>query len=185
MAMNPREDAQPLLLEAIAFAARAHRGQLRKDGQTPYASHAFRVCLIVRDLFGVSDRDVLMAAVLHDTVEDTKTDHDDIAEQFGPQVAGWVSTLSKDKRLPFDEREAAYAQGLTGAPWQVQVCKLADIFDNLTDSVHTTQEERARSLRNARRYLDALKANLKAEAICAWEQVDKLYTETAAQEVRS
>ena len=48
-----------LVLDAVAFAARAHHGQLRKDGKTPYASHPFRVCLIVRDIFGVDDPRVL------------------------------------------------------------------------------------------------------------------------------
>src|SRR6266702_1696056 len=88
-----------LLLEAIAFAARAHQGQLRKDQRTPYVSHVFRVCLIVRQVFGVDDASVLTAAVLHDTIEDTTTDFDDLAERFGATVAGWVAILSKDKRL--------------------------------------------------------------------------------------
>ena len=66
------------LLQAAAFAARAHRNQWRKDGQTPYVSHVFRVCLTVRQLFGVDDDDVLTAALLHDTIEDTDTDFDDI-----------------------------------------------------------------------------------------------------------
>src|SRR5260370_39562517 len=88
------------LLEAIAFAARAHQGQLRKDGRTPYVSHVYRVCLIVRQIFGVDDVSVLTAAVLHDTVEDTTTDFDDLAKEFGSEVAGWGAALSKDKRLP-------------------------------------------------------------------------------------
>ena len=59
------------LLRAAAFAARAHRHQWRKDGQTPYVSHVFRACLTVRHVFGVDDDDVLAAALLHDTIEDT------------------------------------------------------------------------------------------------------------------
>ena len=43
------------LLEAVSFAARAHQGQMRKDGKTPYASHVFRVCLILRHVFGIDD----------------------------------------------------------------------------------------------------------------------------------
>src|ERR1700730_1290393 len=82
MADNLQATYRPLL-EAIAFAARAHRNQLRKDGETPYVSHVFRVCLIVRDRFGVADPQVLTAAVLHDTVEDTTTDFDDLEEIFG------------------------------------------------------------------------------------------------------
>src|SRR5438105_11110404 len=99
-----------LFLEAIAFAARAHQGQLRKDGQTPYVSHVFRVCLVLREVFGVADLRVLTAAVLHDTLEDTTTDFDDLAEQFGADVAAWVAALSKDKREPHDVREEAYCR---------------------------------------------------------------------------
>src|SRR6476660_6714705 len=88
------------LLEAASFAARAHRHQLRKDGQTPYAAHPFRVCLIVRHVFGIDDPDTLTAALLHDTIEDTTTDFDDLEKQFGVKVAGWVAALTQDKRLP-------------------------------------------------------------------------------------
>src|SRR5262249_31371428 len=117
------EYAHRPLLEAVAFAARAHHHHLRKDGRTPYASHVFRVCLVVRHVFGIDDPKTLTAAVLHDTVEDTTTDHDDIAEQFGREVADWVGLLSKDKRLPEDAREQAYCDQLARAPWQVKVCK--------------------------------------------------------------
>ena len=66
--MKPQLD---LLLDAVSFAARAHQGQFRKDGRTPYASHPTRVCLVMRCVFGVEDPEVLAAAVLHDTIEDT------------------------------------------------------------------------------------------------------------------
>jgi guanosine-3',5'-bis(diphosphate) 3'-pyrophosphohydrolase len=154
---SPARADRPLL-EAIAFAARAHRHHLRKDGQTPYVSHVFRVCLIVRHLFGVDDPDALTAAVLHDTIEDTTTDFDDIAEHFGRRVAEWVALLSKDKRRVDEEREQEYVDGLRRACWQVRVCKLADIYDNLTDMAHTRPEQRQRTLRRSRLYLDALQA---------------------------
>src|SRR2546421_13103378 len=116
MTDRPPDAVRPLL-DAIAFAARAHRHQLRKDGQTPYASHPFRVCLVTRHVFGIDDPQVLTAAVLHDTVEDTTTDYDDLREHFGQEVAGWVALLSKDKRQPEPEREAAYVEQLVHAPW--------------------------------------------------------------------
>src|SRR5262249_58566969 len=101
------------LLDAIAFAARAHRHQVRKDAaQTPYASHVFRVCLILRHVFGVADPDVLTAAVLHDTVEDTGTDFDDLCEHYGPRIAGWVAALSKHKRLDYERHEQQYCHPL-------------------------------------------------------------------------
>lgn len=162
------------VLEAVAFAARAHRGQIRKDGQTPYASHAFRVCLVLRDKLGVTDRAALTAALLHDTIEDTTTDFDDLAKTFGPEVAELVVWVTKDSRLPEEQREAAYCQGLSKAPWQARVCKLADIFDNLQDSRHLSPAHRAKTKTKARRYLDALAANLSPEAAPAWKIVDEL-----------
>jgi guanosine-3',5'-bis(diphosphate) 3'-pyrophosphohydrolase len=148
------------LLEAASFAARAHRHQVRKDGQTPYAAHPFRVCLVVRQVFGIDDPDVLAAALLHDTIEDTSTDYDDLAERFGPRVAGWAAALSKDTRLPDDQREAAYAATLAAADPAVKLIKLADLFDNLSDCRHLSAAGRARTVARSRFYLTALEHNL-------------------------
>jgi guanosine-3',5'-bis(diphosphate) 3'-pyrophosphohydrolase len=146
----------PRLLRAIAFAARAHRHQLRKDGETPYVSHVFRVCLTVRHVFGVEDEATLTAAVLHDTIEDTTTDFDDIEKGFGSEVAEWVRTLSKEKREREAVRERQYTDGLAKASWQVKVCKLADVHDNLLDSEHFSPQQRAKTFQNSRRYLKVL-----------------------------
>ena len=164
-----------LVLDAIAFAARAHQGQLRKDGKTPYASHPFRVCLIVRDVFGIEDPMSLTAAVLHDTIEDTTTDFDDLAKQFGREVAEWVAALSKDKRLQDDQREQQYVATLAAACWQVQVCKLGDVCDNLLDLDQLPAEKRSHSLNRARTYLEALRASLKPEAQAAYDMVSEVY----------
>lgn len=143
--------------EAAAFAARAHQHQKRKDGQTPYVSHVFRVCLVVRHTFGFDDPKMLAAALLHDTIEDTATDCDDIVERFGPEVARWVAALTKDMRLPHDEREATYAQALAEADWQVKALKLADLYDNLGDSKHLSPGGRRSTAAKARFYLDVIR----------------------------
>jgi guanosine-3',5'-bis(diphosphate) 3'-pyrophosphohydrolase len=179
MADAPANDAR-LLLEAIAFAARAHQGKLRKDGATPYVSHVFRVCLVLRHVFGVDDRQALIAAALHDTVEDTDTDFDDLKEKFGDEVACWVAALSKDKRLPEDERERAYAEALAQAPWQVQACKLADVYDNVTDSAQSEPQQRAHVLKRAHYYVDALAARLLEPARRPWEIVVELLKQVEA-----
>jgi len=129
----------------------------------------------VRQLFGCDDPRVLAAAVLHDTIEDTRTDYDDIAEEFGEEIAGWVAALTKNKTLPHDEREAAYARGLKEASWQVQLCKLADIHDNLSDSDTLQAKGVQKSLDNAQRYLDAIRAGIHKQALAAWELVHKFY----------
>jgi guanosine-3',5'-bis(diphosphate) 3'-pyrophosphohydrolase len=169
-----------LVLHAISFAARAKQGPMRKDRATPYASHVFRVCMVVRHVFGIDDPRVLTAAVLHDAIEDTTTDFDDVEEAFGAEIAGWVAALSKDKRAPFDNREEVYCQRLTSSPWQVQVCKLADVFDNLLDMGSLGPKSRPRTLANKRRYLDAIEANLQPEARQAWAITHQLWRDLAS-----
>jgi guanosine-3',5'-bis(diphosphate) 3'-pyrophosphohydrolase len=161
------------LLDAIAFAARAHGRQLRKDGKTPYFSHAFRVCLVARDVFGVADHQVLTAAVLHDTVEDTTTDFEDL-KPFGSEVAHWVALLSKDKRLPEAQREKAYVEALSRAPWQVRLCKLADMFDNLMDSSSLEAKKRGGVLARLRYCLEGIKPVGADETSKAWHMVSEL-----------
>jgi len=151
------------LLEAAAFAARAHRGQVRKDKETPYVSHVFRVCLVARDIFGFSDQRILITALLHDTVEDTTTDFDDLEEKFGKEIAEWVAFLSKDKRLQEEEREQAYIANLATAPWQVKACKLADIFDNLMDLSQLPLEKQPHTLNRLEGYVNALRGNAAEE----------------------
>jgi guanosine-3',5'-bis(diphosphate) 3'-pyrophosphohydrolase len=150
------KNANSPFLEAAAFAARAHRGQFRKDGATPYVSHVFRVCLVLSKVFEIQDGQVLTAAILHDTLEDTTTDFDDLQEKFGLEVTQWVACLSKDKRLPEREREKTYVKQLTKAPWQVRVCKLADIFDNLMDLHQLPAGKRGHVLERLTSYVDCL-----------------------------
>jgi guanosine-3',5'-bis(diphosphate) 3'-pyrophosphohydrolase len=167
------------LYEAIAFAARAHQGQKRKDGNTPYVSHVFRVSMVVRHLFGIDDPKVLTAAVLHDTVEDTTTDFDDLLD-FGEDVAAWVALLTKDKRLPEEEREEAYTAGLVAAPWQVRICKLADIYDNLSDMRTLDAKGRSRTVKRLSDYLEKLKPSRPDETSHAWQIVAQMLARTSS-----
>ncbi|HMP89895.1 MAG TPA: HD domain-containing protein [Kiritimatiellia bacterium] len=134
-----------LWMKAASFAAHKHRNQVRKDGKTPYIAHPFRVAMIVRDLFGVNDEEVLAAALLHDTIEDTDTDYDDIADAFGERVADLVGALTKDMRLPDHKRETAYDRQLAEGPWEARLIKLADVLDNITDASHEKMIRKASS----------------------------------------
>ena len=165
------------LLEAAAFAARAHKGQLRKDKETPYVSHVFRVCLVAREIFGICDQRVLMTALLHDTVEDTTTDFDDLEEHFDREIAEWVGFLSKDKRLQETEREQAYIEQFSKAPWQVQACKLADIFDNLMDLGQLPPEKRQHTMNRLEGYLNALRKNPNENLARPLELISRLLAE--------
>ncbi|MDX2147027.1 MAG: HD domain-containing protein [Planctomycetota bacterium] len=135
---SPAADSTPDLAHAwqraISFAARAHKHQLRKDGQTPYVAHVFRVALTVQHVFRCYDERALLAAILHDTIEDTTTDYDDLAESFGAPVADLVAALTKNPALPESKRESEYDARLAGADWRAKLVKLADTYDNLIDA---------------------------------------------------
>ena len=134
-----RASSPPTWAAAAAFAARAHAGQLRKDGVTPYISHPFRVAMTVRDLFNCTDITTLTAAILHDTIEDCLTDYDDLLEHFGRPVADTVSALSKDMRVFEPIREREYEARLAAGDWRVHLIKLADVYDNLSDLARNPQ----------------------------------------------
>ena len=109
---TPSPQADALWQSACAFAARSHAGQVRKDGLTPYFSHPVRVALTLRQIFGCDDPVALTAAILHDTIEDTPADYDDIADRFGSEIADIVATIPMRGRVTSLNVAAAAAIGL-------------------------------------------------------------------------
>ena len=87
-------------------------------------------------------------------------------------------------RLRQDERERLYVAHLGVAPWQVKICKLADIYDNLIDSKHLTPEQREGTRKRTRQYLDALGTRIPAEARPAYEMVERLFAEVLSTNAR-
>ena len=131
--IGPNASTGPAWQAAASFAALRHRHQLRKDGVTPYVAHPFRVAMTIRDIFGCDDRVLLTAALLHDTIEDTATDYDDLSSRFGVAVADVVAAMTKNMALPEKTREIAYDEQLARADWRARLIKLADCYDNLAD----------------------------------------------------
>lgn len=126
-------DGESLWREASVFAACAHKGQVRRDGTTPYYSHPARVALTVATLFGCNDPETLAIALLHDTIEDSTTDYEDLAERFGSVVADGVVALTKDAALPETERDRHAEARLRAGDWRAALVKLADVLDNTSD----------------------------------------------------
>lgn len=124
-----------LWAEAAAFGARAHEDHYRKDGRTPYFSHPTRVAMTLVYVFGCRDAKAITAAFLHDTIEDSTTDYDDVAERFGKDVADMVAALTKNMILPKRRREADYDERLAKADWRARLVKLADQYDNYSDAM--------------------------------------------------
>ncbi|MBR0415944.1 bifunctional (p)ppGpp synthetase/guanosine-3',5'-bis(diphosphate) 3'-pyrophosphohydrolase [Candidatus Saccharibacteria bacterium] len=129
----------PRIEKAIQFATKAHEGQFRRSGD-PYISHPLAVMKIVED-WGM-DEDTIIAAVLHDTVEDTSITLQDIKEQFGEQVAFLVDGVTKlgtarsgmrdiDTYLPQTRDNLLRLLVATGSDIRVLIIKLADRLHNL------------------------------------------------------
>jgi guanosine-3',5'-bis(diphosphate) 3'-pyrophosphohydrolase len=159
MTNEPPADA-PLWQPAVSFAARAHRHQFRRDERTPYVAHPVRVALTLACVFGCTDQTVLAAALLHDVIEDTTVDYDELLEAFGKEVADVVACLSKDMRMVEPERERRYDECLAGGPWEARLIKLADVYDNLSDARdaagwRTISEKARRALKLAEGAKDA------------------------------
>ncbi len=138
MSETTQTDFQPLKPHlwqiAASMAERAHQGQIRKDKMTPYSAHPVRVAFIVRHIFGIDDEATIAAAFLHDVIEDTSRDYDDVLVMCGKEVADLVAALTKDMRLQEDIREPDYDKQIANASWKVKLIKLADTYDNLTDA---------------------------------------------------
>ncbi|MGQ0654733.1 MAG: HD domain-containing protein [Betaproteobacteria bacterium] len=123
-----------LLLEALAFAAHKHRDQRRKDAEaSPYINHPIALADALVNEGGVSDIEVLCAALLHDTVEDTDTTPAELAEAFGPRIARIVAEVTDDTRLPKDERKRLQVEHAPGLSREAKLVKLADKLCNLRD----------------------------------------------------
>src|SRR5664279_4579254 len=94
------------LLSAIAFAADRHRNQRRKDvDASPYINHPIGLADVLANEAGIEDERVLVAAILHDTIEDTETTEQELIRLFGQEVADIVLEVTDDKSLVKAERK--------------------------------------------------------------------------------
>ena len=123
-----------LLLKALAFAAHKHRDQRRKDAEaSPYINHPIALADVLVNEGGVTDVEVLCAALLHDTVEDTDTTHQELAGAFGSRIARIVAEVSDDKALSKEERKRLQVEHAASISAEAKLVKLADKICNLRD----------------------------------------------------
>ncbi|XP_036399609.1 guanosine-3',5'-bis(diphosphate) 3'-pyrophosphohydrolase MESH1 [Megalops cyprinoides] len=123
-----------ILLETVNFSAEKHRNQRRKDPDgTPYINHPIGVARILSHEGGVTDIEVLQAALLHDTVEDTDTSIPELEAAFGQTVARIVQEVTDDKTLPKQERKRLQVEHAPHCSLQAKLVKLADKLYNLRD----------------------------------------------------
>ena len=122
------------LLKALAFAAHKHRDQRRKDpAASPYINHPIALADVLVNEGGVTDIEVLCAALLHDTLEDTATTLHELEEAFGPRVARIVAEVTDDQDLTKAERKRLQIEHAALLSPEAKLVKLADKICNLRD----------------------------------------------------
>ena len=142
------KSASPSLHRALKFAVKAHKKQDRDgDNPLPYVTHPIEVLNLVRYEAGVVDPDVLCAAVLHDVVEETDHDLDEIEDRFGSRVADLVRQLTREepdeetRKLPEEElwriRNAMMMSEIDRMTDEAKLIKLADRYANLENAFKT------------------------------------------------
>jgi (p)ppGpp synthase/HD superfamily hydrolase len=119
------------LTRAYNFAAQKHVDQRRKGAAAePYMNHLTEVAELVAQATN-GDLDVVIAAILHDTVEDTDTSIDELRTAFGPRIADLTAEVTDDKSLPKQVRKDLQVEHAPHASWGARVIKLADKTSNL------------------------------------------------------
>jgi (p)ppGpp synthase/HD superfamily hydrolase len=120
------------LTEAYHFAAAKHVSQRRKgEAAEPHMNHLTEVADLVARATGAANLELILAAVLHDTVEDTDTTPEELASRFGERVAGIVAEVTDDKSLPKADRKRLQVEHARHASRGAQIIKLADKTSNL------------------------------------------------------
>ncbi|MGH8658902.1 MAG: HD domain-containing protein [Gammaproteobacteria bacterium] len=151
------ETALGLVLAALAFAARKHRDQRRKDlDASPYINHPIALATLLSNEVKVSDPLVIASAILHDTVEDTDTTPQELQAQFGETIAAIVMEVTDDKRLLKTQRKRLQVETAPALSHQAKLVKLADKICNLRD-VHASPPADW-NLQRRREYFDWAKA---------------------------
>ena len=122
------------VLDALAFAADKHRSQRRKDAEaSPYINHPIALTRVLSCEALEQDGNILAAAALHDTVEDTETTFEELEQQFGPEIAGIVREVTDDRAIEKAERKRLQIEHAAHASVAAKVVKLADKICNLRD----------------------------------------------------
>ena len=146
------DDSVGWVLKATRFAAEKHSDQRRKDSKSsPYINHPIQVAETLWTLGEVRDITLLVASILHDTVEDTGTKPDEIRAAFGEDVLALVMELTDDKSLPKQVRKQLQVENAPHKSRNAKLLKLADKICNVHDILASPPDDW--SLERRREYL--------------------------------
>jgi (p)ppGpp synthase/HD superfamily hydrolase len=136
------------LTRAYHFAARKHVDQRRKGtAAEPYMNHLTEVGELVAQATN-GDLDVVIASILHDTVEDTDTSIAELCAAFGPRIADLTAEVTDDKSMPKQTRKDLQVEHAAHASWGAQIIKLADKTSNLRSLLASPPADWSRARRD-------------------------------------
>lgn len=125
-----------IITKAAHFAAVKHVHQRRKgERQEPYINHLVEVSEILAQC--TDDQDVIVAGMLHDTLEDTETTYEELVQEFGVNIANIVREVTDDRTLPKAERKRLQVQNAPHKSDQAKMIKIADKISNLRSILNT------------------------------------------------
>ena len=136
------EESTGLLLKALQYAAEKHSGQRRKDSQgSPYINHPIEVTEILWSVGQVRDPALLLASILHDSIEDTDAKPEEIEAEFGEEVLSIVLEVTDDKNLPKAVRKQRQVETAPHKSSKAKMLKLADKISNVQDIISTPPKD--------------------------------------------
>ena len=134
--MSDKSNDLAVILKALEFSATKHRNQRRKDAEaSPYINHPIALASVLSSIGGITNRKVICAALLHDTIEDTGTTPEELLFNFGKRIVKIVLEVTDDKSLPKAERKLLQIEHAKHASKGAKLVKLADKICNLRDIV--------------------------------------------------
>jgi GTP diphosphokinase / guanosine-3',5'-bis(diphosphate) 3'-diphosphatase len=160
------------ILEVLRFSADKHRSQRRKDEKTAYINHPIEVAHKLKHVGGIVDPVVLCSAILHDTLEDTETTRDELAEHFGEEIAEVVFEVTDDLALKADpnrkaERKQMEIDHAPRLSHRAKLVKMADKICNAEDILKAPPanwsiEERRNYIIWAKQVIDGMRGTNRA-----------------------
>jgi len=178
-ATKPADEPLFLFARALDFAARKHVHQRRKgESAEPYINHLAEVARLLAAAPENRNAAVTVAGLLHDTLEDTATTYDELAAEFGEEIASLVREVTDDKALPKEARKRHQEEHAQHASDGAKMIKIADKTSNLHSILNSPP--RGWDLTRKKEYFDWAKRvvegcrgvseNLEAEFDLAWSQ---------------
>ena len=130
-----------LVLKATQFAALKHCDQARKDGKTPYIIHPISVAMILSEIGSIEDPEILSAALLHDTLEDTDTSAHELDKNFGSRVRIIVEELTDNDMLTFSQPKQMQIDNAPYLSKDATLVRIADKISNVSDVIENPPPE--------------------------------------------